>query len=74
MTRLRGRRPIICTDCHKHTTTRHATETRCLQCRARGKNLADRRPDPRGKPGPKRSIGRMSKHEIDEWIDSGGAA
>lgn len=45
-----------------------------LDGRAKGKNLADRRPDPRGKPGPKRSIGRMSKHEIDEWIASGGAA
>lgn len=74
MTRLRGRHPIICTDCYKHATTRHATETCCLQCRAKGKNLAGRRPGPQGKPGTKRSIGRMSKNEIAEWIASGGAA
>lgn len=62
MTRLRGRRRITCTECGKETTTRHPTDTRCLPCRAKGKNLADRTP-----------LGLRSKHDLDSWLAAGGA-
>lgn len=61
----RPRRHITCERCGRKTSTTYPPESGdlCLQCRARGKNIADRMP-----------LTLRSKHELDTWLNTGGAA
>lgn len=60
----RGRRKITCTHCHQETITRHPTTGLCLWCRR----------DTGDKANPDQPITQRSKHELDAWLTSGGAA